>query len=130
MFRLFTSRNFIQSTRVLVLLALSTVSAFGQVKQIVQVKTFDQQLSPFKNLELVLNDKINVKTNDKGSAFIEVVDTDLPIRTVEVKNDDLEVASWNLSKGTVEIIVRKKNYRLTTVTILDEKGQPLSKVDV
>lgn len=112
------------------LMFLALPAALGQVKQMVQVKTFDQKLSPFKNLELLLNEKIPVKTSDKGSAFIEMNETDLPIRSVEIKNEGLEVASWNFSKGIIEIIARKKNYQLVSVTILDEKQRPLEKTDV
>lgn len=109
---------------------LGSVAALGQAKQMVQVKTFDQKLSPYKNLELILNGSIDVRTNDKGSTFIELNESELPVRTVEVKNDELEVASWNLSKGVIEIIVRKKNYKLVTITIVNEKQQPLEKVDI
>jgi signal transduction histidine kinase len=120
----------IQLSGFAVLLMLLALPVFGQVKQMVQVKTFDQKLNPFKNLELIFNETIPVKTNEKGTTFIEMNETDLPFRAVEIKNEGLEVASWNFSKGVIEIIIRKKNYQLVSVTILDEKQRPLEKKDI
>jgi signal transduction histidine kinase len=102
----------------------------AQVKQMVQVKTFDQQLKPYKNLDLMLNDKVKVTTDAKGAAFIELNESELPIRSVEIKSEGVETASWNFSKGAVEIIVRKKNYKLVTVTITDAQRQPLVRTDI
>lgn len=109
---------------------LVTCAATAQVKQMVQIKTFDQQLKPYKNLELVLNEKNKVTTDAKGTAFIELNESELPVRSVEIKTDGLETASWNFSKGAVEIIVRKKNYKLVTVTIVDSQRQPIARMDV
>lgn len=123
-------RKVIQPGFIVILMVVSVTFAFGQAKQMVLVKTFDQKLSPFKNLELTLNGTIAVKTSERGTNFLEISETELPVRTIEIKNDELEVASWNFSKGILEIIVRKKNYQLVTVLILDEKQQPLDKTDI
>lgn len=102
----------------------------GQDKQIIQVKTFDEKLVFLQHISLLLNDKIEVTTNEKGLAFTEVSANEIPFRSIHVKNEGLEVASWNLSKGTVEIIVRKKNYNIVTVTVLDQGQDPLARIDV
>lgn len=112
------------------LLLFGPLLVFAQGKQMVLVKVFDQKLSPFKNLELTLNETIELKTGERGTNFLEISETDLPIKTIEVKNEELEVASWNFSKGILEIIVRKKNYQLVTVLVLDEKQQPVDRTDI
>ena len=114
----------------LMLTMLVSMHAIAQVKQMVQVKTFDQQLKPYKNLELTLNDKIKVSMDAKGAAFIEMNESDLPIRAIDIKTEGLETASWNFSKGTLEIIVRRQNYKLVTVTIIDQQRQPIVRTDV
>src|SRR4051812_18275792 len=84
----------------------------AQEKHSVQIKTFDQQLSPYTNIEVAINNHEYVAINAKGIAFTELSDADLPIKTIKVKNDQLKAASWNYSKGTLEIIVRRKNYQI------------------
>jgi len=119
--------------RISYLLAFAVLMAYAataQVKQMVQIKTFDQQLKPYKNIELVLNEKSKVTTDTKGAAFLELNESELPVRTVDIKTEGLETASWNFSKGALEIIVRKKNYKLVTVTIIDSQRQPIARTDV
>jgi hypothetical protein len=88
------------------LLCRGEVSA--QEKQVVQVKTFDHQLKAMGNLELAINDKEFFAVNAKGSAFTELSQNDLPVKSVRLRNDELEAESWNYSKGVIEIIIRKK----------------------
>jgi signal transduction histidine kinase len=109
---------------------LLMATALAQDKQLIQVKTFDEKLGFLPGIELLLNDKIEVTTNEKGTGFVEVSSVEIPFRSVYVKNPEVEVASWNLSKGTIEIIVRKKNYNLVTITIVDENELPLIRTEV
>ena len=91
--------------------------AIAQEKHLIQVKAFDQQLNPFKNVEISINGKDYIKMNDKGIAFIELLDSELPLSSVKIKNDQLEAASWNYSKGIVEIIIRKKSYQMVQMVV-------------
>ncbi len=104
--------------------------AMAQTKQRVQVKTFDQQLKPYKNLELLINNSIRVNTGERGSDFVEMSESDFPIRSVQVNNEGLETASWNFGKGILEITVRKKNYRLVPVLVVTDQQQPVTKTEV
>src|SRR5689334_5396809 len=125
MLSLFRQGKLSRSYLLVAICLLANAGAIAQVRQMVQVKTFDQQLKPYKNIELLLNDKNKVVTDAKGMAFIELSESELPISTVNIKTEGLETASWNFSKGAVEIIVRKKNYKLVTVTIVDAQHQPI-----
>jgi len=71
----------------------------AQDKQTVKVKTFDPKLHSLKNIEVSLNNNEYVSTGKKGVAIVELSNTDLPIKSVKIKDDNLEAASWNLSKG-------------------------------
>ncbi|MBX2956694.1 MAG: hypothetical protein KF846_11085 [Cyclobacteriaceae bacterium] len=102
----------------------------AQTKQRVQVKAFDQQLKPYKNLELLINNSIKVNTGERGYDFVEMSESDFPIRSVQVNNEGLEPASWNFSKGILEITVRKKNYRLVPVLVVTDQQQPVAKIEV
>src|SRR5262245_37885789 len=75
-------------------------------KTSVQVKAFDQNLQPLKNTQIAFNDLEFFSTGNKGTVIVDLDATELPIRNVRVKNETLEAASWNMSKGIVEIIVR------------------------
>lgn len=102
----------------------------AQDKHMVQVKTFDQQLQPLKNVEVSINGREFVSVGNKGSAFIELSDSDLPVKSVRLSNDQLEAASWNYSKGTLEVIVRKKNYQVTPWFVRDRSNAGIANAKV
>src|SRR5688500_7341832 len=79
----------------LVFAMLLSLTALGQKKQLIQVKAFDQQLAPFKNIELSINGKEFVVIGVKGEAFTELHDADFPLKSIRVKDEKLEAASWN-----------------------------------
>ncbi|WP_276374841.1 ATP-binding protein [Chryseolinea sp. H1M3-3] len=102
----------------------------AQKKQMVQIKTFDQSLAPFKNLDVSINGKGYITIGNKGSAFAELLDDDFPIKSITVKDEKMEAASWNYSKGILEIIIRNKSYHLSAVIVQDQKNKPLPNVNV
>lgn len=102
----------------------------AQQNNLVQVKTFDQQLQPFANIEISINDKAFVSVGNKGVVFIELSADELPLRSVIIKDSKLEAASWNYSKGIVEIIIRKKSYQLIGVFVKDGDNTPLKNQNV
>jgi signal transduction histidine kinase len=115
----------------LLVICLSIIqAATGQEKQTVQVKVFDQQLKPFPNIELSLNGKAFFAAGTKGSAFIELHTDDLPPESVTIRNNQLEAASWNYSKGILEIIVRKKSYELVEFVVRDNRNQPVPDTEI
>jgi signal transduction histidine kinase len=105
-------------------------SGHAQSKQMIQVKIFDQQLKPLPAMELRLNNTISVVVNEKGSAFVELPDMDTPIQLIELKDQKWEVASWNFSKGVVEILARQRNYQIVTVQMVDTEQNPISQKEV
>lgn len=100
-------------------------TVFAQEKHLVQIKTFDQQLKPFANIELAVNDRDFISMGSRGVAFIELSDSELPLKSVTVKDTQLEAASWNYSKGVIEIIIRKKSYQLVQLMVKDPANKPL-----
>jgi signal transduction histidine kinase len=105
-------------------------ASHAQSKQMIQVKIFDQQLKPLPAMELRLNNTITVVVNEKGSAFVELPDIDTPIQSIELKDQNWEVASWNFSKGVVEILARQRNYQIVTVQLIDTKQNPIPQKEV
>lgn len=95
-----------------------------------QVKTFDQDLKPLPNIQLALNDLAFFTVNNKGTAIIEVEQSDLPVKTIRIKDERYEAASWNLSKGTIEIIVRPVSYKTMHVTTRFADGSGLANTAV
>lgn len=106
------------------------VLAHAQDKHMVQVKTFDQQLQPLKNVEVSINDREFVSVGSRGSAFMELSDSDLPVKSVRLSNDQLEAASWNYSKGTLEVIVRKKSYQVTPWFVKDRSNAAIANAKI
>jgi signal transduction histidine kinase len=94
----------------------------AQEKHLIQIKTFDQQLQPIKNIDLSINGKEYISIGNKGTAFIELQNSELPLKSVKIKGDELEAASWNFSKGIVEIIIRKKNHKVTQWVLKDQSN--------
>src|SRR5688500_6804173 len=91
----------------------------AQDKHTVQLEVFDQQLKPLPNIELSLNGKEFLAIGKNGSVYVELDANDLPPQAVKIKNDQLEAASWNYSKGILEIIVRKKSYEMVEFLVQD-----------
>jgi signal transduction histidine kinase len=58
------------------------------------------------------------------------MDSDFPVKSVAIKDGKLEAASWNYSKGILEIIIRNKSYQLALVIVRDRNSKPLAKLPV
>ncbi len=118
------SRPFFVSVIILFL----SITLQAQEKQSIQIKTFDQKLKPLGNIEISINDMEYVSVGNKGSVIVELNSSELPIKGIKIKDDKLEAASWNLSKGIVEIIVRPKNYYLAHFKLRFSNGNPASSI--
>jgi signal transduction histidine kinase len=101
----------------------------AQEKQLVQIKTFDHNLHVVRNIELSVNDRPYLSVGAKGIAMLEL-NAGEAIRSVKIKDDKLEAASWNFSKGTVEIIIRPKSYTITQLTLVFTDGTPIAKTPI
>lgn len=106
------------------LLLTTSFSVLGQETQLLQVKTFNEQLQPYKNIRISINGNSYFSTGEKGVTFSEISNAELPVKSIKVENEQLEAASWNHSKGTLEVIIRKKSYRLVSVIVqlADQSG--------
>ncbi len=100
--------------------------SFAQKQQSVQVKTFDQQLVPVKNIEISINNREYFPIGSKGVTFIELLETDFPLKSIGIKDEKFETASWNYSKGVLEVIVRPRSYKMVHVTLRDKNNIPLT----
>ncbi|HYG01170.1 MAG TPA: HAMP domain-containing sensor histidine kinase [Chryseosolibacter sp.] len=108
----------------------SSLIGYAQQKQLVQIKTFDEKLVVFKNIEISVNGVDYIQMGSKGAAFAELSTEHLPPKTIKVKDQALEAASWNYTKGVLEIIVRKKNYTMINVVVRNENETPVSGVKI
>ncbi|HEY5919932.1 MAG TPA: HAMP domain-containing sensor histidine kinase [Chryseolinea sp.] len=119
--------------RTLLIFVISTVwilSASAQEKQSIQVRTFDQKLQPLRNIDVSLNGKDYISVGPKGVAIVEVSTSDLPIKSVNIKDEKLEAASWDFSKGVIEIVVRQKSYSMVHFIVQFPDGTRLAKSPV
>ena len=115
-------KDAISGSQIFILLFIFlSMSAWAQKKQLVQVKAFDQQLVPFKNVDVSINGKEYFSVG-KGVAFVELLETDFPLKSIKIKDEKLETASWNYSKGIIEIIIRARSYQLIQVIVQDENN--------
>lgn len=114
----------------LIVMMSSAANIFAQEKVTVQIKTFTQQLEPYRNLEVSINGGAFISVGSRGSVVSELSSTDFPIKSVVIKNEELEAASWLFTKGIVEIIVRKKSYQMASVFFRSPENQPVSRVKV
>lgn len=114
----------------LVLCLQFQTSGFAQEKQTIQIKTFDQKLQVLRNVEVSLNNGGFVSVGNKGVAIVELNSNELPIKTVTIKDDKLEAASWNFSKGIIEIVIRPKSYSLIHFVVRYPNGFPASQISI
>ncbi|ADR20369.1 hypothetical protein MATR_20120 [Marivirga tractuosa] len=105
-------------------------TAVAQNNQVVQVKAFSENLNPYPNLSLSINKGDYVDLNESGVAFVSLLSTDIPIQSIKLKDESLEVASWNLSKGILEITIRKKSYIEKRIKVVDKNGIGVANIEV
>ncbi|WP_375577707.1 hypothetical protein ABWH96_11675 [Marivirga tractuosa] len=102
----------------------------AQNNQVVQVKAFSENLNIYPNLSLSINKGEFISLNENGAVFANLKSSDIPIQSIKLKDETLEVASWNLSKGILEVIIRKKNYIDKEIKIVNENGVGISNIQV
>jgi signal transduction histidine kinase len=102
----------------------------AQEKITVQVKTFTQQLEPYRNVDVSINGKPYISLGSRGLVVTDLSTGDFPIKSITVRDPKLEAASWLFSKGVVEIIIRTKSYQLVTVLLRTENNEPKSGVKI
>ena len=122
------SRTLVYCILSTVFLWLMTITLYGQEKITLQVKTFDTQLRPYRNIDVSINGNDFVSMGGKGATFADLTDRDFPIKTIRIKDEQLEAASWNYSKGTLEIIVRTKSYKLNDIIVRSPDNSPIINV--
>ncbi|HMG93294.1 MAG TPA: hypothetical protein VK589_24725, partial [Chryseolinea sp.] len=110
----------------IVLSIIWILNASAQEKQSIQVRTFDQKLQPLRNIEVSLNGKDYFSVGNKAVAIVEVNASDLPVKSVKIRDEKLEAASWDFSKGVIEIIVRPKSYTLVHFVVQFPDGTRLA----
>ncbi|MCD9017590.1 ATP-binding protein [Parachryseolinea silvisoli] len=120
---------FIRAVLVILVMAAGHV-VLAQEKQMIQIKTFDEKLKPLKNIDLSLNDGAFISMGAKGTAFVEIGANELPVKSVRIKDEKLEAASWNFSKGVIEIIVRQRNYTIVRMALRLPNGRPIPQASV
>jgi signal transduction histidine kinase len=108
---------------------VTSTQLYAQDKSMVQIKIFDQQLKSVSNLSISINGKEFIPVAGK-SIFAEVLAQDLPPKSIKINKEELEAESWNYSKGTLEIIVRKKNYRVVSIQVINPQGKPIPNLAV
>ena len=122
--------NLLKKLCVMFVILAAALSSEAQVKHLIQVKTFDEQLQPMKDVDVSINDLDYISTGNKGVVFTELSEHELPIKAIKVRDQQLEAAAWNYNKSILEIVIRKKNYHLTQVTVKDPDETPIAHLTV
>ena len=115
------------------LILAMTLFAFevtAQEKVSLQVKTFDQTLKPLPDTEIAFNNLDYFSVGAKGTAIVEINQSELPIKAVRLKDEAFEAASWNISKGTIEIVIRPVSYKVMHVSTRFADGTVLANTPV
>lgn len=109
---------------ILLLLLSLPVESVAQ-KQVVLIKVYNHALEPFRNEEISINGGPFFTVDKNGQLFNEMDSRDLPPKSVQLRNELFEVATWNYSKGKLEIVVRGKTTRAVSITALDQNQNPV-----
>ncbi|MEO7988951.1 MAG: HAMP domain-containing sensor histidine kinase [Chryseolinea sp.] len=112
-----------------ILFLILSYSTYAQEKVLVQVKAFDQQLKALTNLSVSLNGKEFIPI-EKANTFHEIEKNDLPPKSIRVSNEELEAESWVYSKGVLEIMIRKKNYKVYILSLRTADHKAIIKKEV
>src|SRR6187402_1330231 len=114
----------------LIFFFLTLGHSIATAQQQALIKTFDQSLKRVSNVELSINGKPFIAVGSKGETLVELDDRDIPLKSITIKDDQFEVASWNYSKGVIEVIIRKKSYKIAYVYVQDDENNALKNVNV
>lgn len=90
-----------------------------------QVKTLNEQLQPFAFAEVSLDGAPYINTGNKGSVITEIAAIALPVKNIDVRNQQYEVDSWSMAKGVLQIVLRKKRYKEERLAVKFEDGKPV-----
>jgi len=107
------------------LFSFGATSLFAQEKSMVQIKVFDQQMNAMTGLAVSINGKEFVTLEGKKAVFHDIAKEDLPPKFIKIDKSEWEAESWNYSKGTLEIIVRKKLYSVADVIVETGDKKPV-----
>lgn len=110
---------------VLALLSGGAGALFAQETTMIQIKAFDQQMNAASNLSISINKHEFIPLADRKPTFHEVANSDLPPTSITLDRSEWEVESWNFSKGTLEIIIRKKQYQLVKLSVQTAARKPV-----
>ncbi len=124
----FHSNNFPYLLTALVLMSVTALHA--QQSQMIQVKTFNEQLQPIRDVGVSINKKEFITTNDKGVAFTEIAENELPVKSIDIKDKQLEAKAWNYGKNILEVTIRRKSYQLTNILVRDQHQNPIPNLSV
>lgn len=113
-----------------ILSLLMTDVVNGQERLSVQIKAFDEQMKPLANLEVSLNGNSYITIGKSASAFVALTADELPPKSVKIRNNLLEAASWNYNKGILQIVVREKNYEVIAFLVRDPKDTPIPNMEI
>ena len=109
----------------LLILLLGMVGNEAFAQNAVQIKVRNENLDPFGNISISINGQQDIKIPSSGIAFSNLSDKEFPVKSIGLSDDKLEVATWNFSKGILEMTIRKKNYIDTEILLVDENGRPI-----
>jgi signal transduction histidine kinase len=113
---------------VFLLQLIGVTGGYAQEKITVQVKTFTQQLEPYRNIEVSINGRPYIALGSRGLVVTDLSSADFPIKSVSLKDPKLEAASWLFTKGVVEIIIRAKSYQIAKVVLRTAANAPIAGV--
>ena len=102
----------------------------AQENMAVQVKAFNQQLKPLGNLDIAVNENGYFLIGPRGIAIVDIPLNDLPPKSIKIRNEELEAESWNYSGGVLEIIVRKKSYRIISLILKNVNGEAIADTEI
>lgn len=114
-----------------ILLLMGAVGqTWAQDQTMIQLKALDQQLQPYPRLKISINQGLPNKLDSQGLAFFDIESKELPPRSITVLDDQLEVESWNFSRGILEIVIRPKTYKKISIILRNDKSRPLQGIKV
>lgn len=82
-------------------------------------------MNAMTNLAVSVNGKEFVPLEGKKAVFHEIAKEDLPPKFIKINKPEWEAESWNYSKGTLEIIVRKKLYSVADINVETTDKKPV-----
>ncbi|UZR93390.1 PP2C family protein-serine/threonine phosphatase [Chondrinema litorale] len=116
---------------VILLIFLSLSKVIGQDSKMIVCQVHDKDMNPISEVNIIIdNEKKSYLTDKNGRVKIKTTDENYTPTNLIAYKDGLELASWSVRKGNVEILMRRSKFKILLGTLNLLGGKPANNIKI